>query len=126
VLAQCLRRVLGEGGEFAITAFGGHGLLWADNRSWEIRPLAREDVDEEHAATAFCTAWVVARRLGGATAGQALAYARGMAAAAAMPTRASSAKRDSCGTDAMKPFGAPSEGADERKAGATSGARRVQ
>jgi hypothetical protein len=75
ILAQCLRRLQGERGEFAITDFGGHGLLWADDRWWEIEPLDHEGVDEERARAAFCTAWVVARRFLGVTAARAFAYA---------------------------------------------------
>jgi hypothetical protein len=82
ILAQRLRQVQGDHGEFAITASGGHGLLGAD-RAWrEIEPIGGDDVDEGRAGAAFCTAWVVARRFLGAPASKALAYARSAAAAA--------------------------------------------
>jgi len=80
ILAQCLRQRHGPEGEFAITSFGGHGMLWADQRSWEIDPIGSEHVDEMAAGAAFCTGWVVARRFLGATAPKALAYARTTAA----------------------------------------------
>jgi hypothetical protein len=76
VLAQVLRKRCAEGGEFAITRFGGHGLLWADNTEWEIEPITEGDADEVLAADAFCTAWVVARRFQRAGIPQALASAR--------------------------------------------------
>jgi hypothetical protein len=80
ILAQCLRRLQGERGEFTITAFGGHGLLWAEDRWWEIDPIGREDLDEDRAGAAFCAAWVVARRFLEAPAARALSYARSAAA----------------------------------------------
>jgi hypothetical protein len=80
ILAQCLRSRQGPEGEFAITAFGDHGLLWADQRQWEIEPLGDKNVDEDAASAAFCTGWVVARRLLAASAPHALAYARTTAA----------------------------------------------
>ena len=46
ILTQVLRKRLGEGGEFAITYFGGHGVLWADNKEWEIEPIAEDDADK--------------------------------------------------------------------------------
>jgi hypothetical protein len=76
ILAQRLRQLQGDGGEFAITHFSGHGLLWADGRWWEIDPISGEDVDETRAGAAFCTAWVVARRFLQAPAAKALSYAR--------------------------------------------------
>jgi hypothetical protein len=85
ILAQRLRQVQGDHGEFAITAFGGCGLLWADGQWWEIEPVAG-DMDESRAGAAFCTAWVVARRFLGAPASKALAYARSAAAAAVTST----------------------------------------
>lgn len=85
ILAQRLRQLQGDGKEFAITAFNGHGLLWADNRSWEIDPLSREDLDEERAGATFCAAWVVARRFLDAPASRALAYAHSAAAATVIP-----------------------------------------
>jgi hypothetical protein len=82
VLAQVLRKRCAEGTEFAITRFGGHGLLWADNTEWEIDPIVDDDADEELAADAFCTAWVVSRRFQRAGIPQALASARDAAARA--------------------------------------------
>jgi hypothetical protein len=78
VLSQCLRQLQGGQGEFAITCFRGSGILWADNRWWEIDPIGI-DVDEARASAAFSTAWVVARRFLGASAAQALSYARSAA-----------------------------------------------
>src|SRR5262249_9290998 len=83
ILAQRLRRLQGDPGEFAITAFSRHGLLWADGAWWEIEPLG--NVDEAVAEAVFCTAWVVARRFRRAGAAQALAYARAVTAAAVRP-----------------------------------------
>jgi hypothetical protein len=82
VLAQVLRKRCAEGGEFAITRFGGDGLLWADKTQWEIEPIAGDDVDEALAADAFCTAWVASRRFQQAGVPQALALARKAAAKA--------------------------------------------
>jgi hypothetical protein len=82
VLAQSLRQVLADAAEFAITSFTRNGLLWADNRWWEIDAIGGNEVDEERAAAAFCAAWVVARRFRRAGAAQAIAYARATAAAA--------------------------------------------
>jgi hypothetical protein len=79
VLAHRLRQLQGQGGEFAITAFGGHGLLWADDRWWEIDPVG-DTVDGLKAAAAFCSAWVVARRFLRSPASKALSYARSAAA----------------------------------------------
>jgi hypothetical protein len=79
VLAHRLHQIQGDGGEFAITAFGSHGLLWADGRSWEIDPIG-DVVDELKTGAAFCAAWVVTRRLLGATAPKALSYAVSAAA----------------------------------------------
>jgi hypothetical protein len=80
ILAQRLRRLQGDPGEFAITAFGGRGVLWADNAWWEIEPIG--DVDGATAEAVFCMAWVVARRFRRAGAAEALAYARAVTAAA--------------------------------------------
>ncbi len=82
-LAQRLRRLQGEPGEFAITSFAGRGLLWADSAWWEIEPIGI--VDESVAGAVFCMAWVVARwfRLEGAA--QALAYARAVTITALKP-----------------------------------------
>ncbi len=85
-LAQRLRQVQGDHGEFAITAFGGHGLLWADSDWWEIEPVDGDDMDESHAGAVFSAAWVVTRQFLGAPASKALAYARSAAAAAASST----------------------------------------
>jgi hypothetical protein len=83
ILAQRLRRLQGDPGEFAITAFGRHGLLWADHAWWEIDPIG--DVNESVAGSVFCMAWVVARRFRRAGAAQALAYARAVTIAAVKP-----------------------------------------
>jgi len=80
ILAQRLRQLRGESGEFAITKFSGHGLLWAENRLWEIDPIGGNEGDEERAGAAFCTAWVVARGFLEAPAAKALSYARSAAA----------------------------------------------
>jgi hypothetical protein len=82
VLSQRLKQVRGDDGEFAITAFGSHGLLWSEGRSWEIDPIGDDKVNEVRAGVQFCTAWVVARRFLDASATQALAYARSAAAQA--------------------------------------------
>jgi hypothetical protein len=76
ILAQRLRRLQSDPGEFAIRAFGNHGLLWADGAWREIEPIGSDDVDEALAGAVFCTAWVVARRFRRAVAPQGLAYAR--------------------------------------------------
>jgi hypothetical protein len=82
ILAQRLRQLQGDHGEFAITAFASRGLLWADGSWREIDPIGSEDIDEAVAGSVFCMAWVVARRFRRADAAQALAYARAAAAAA--------------------------------------------
>jgi hypothetical protein len=82
-LAQRLRRLQGEPGEFAITAFGRHGLLWADQAWWDIDPIG--DVNELVAGGVFCMAWVVARRVRRLAAAQALAYSRAVTIAAVKP-----------------------------------------
>jgi hypothetical protein len=87
ILAQRLRRLQGDPGEFAITAFTGRGLLWADDAWWEIEPIECEAQNESVAAAVFCLAWVVARRFRGDDATQALAFACGAAAAAVSPGR---------------------------------------
>ena len=87
VLGQRLRRLQGDPGEFAITAFSGRGLLWADDAWWEIEPIG--NVDESVAAPLFCMAWVVARQFRGADVARALAYARAVTAAAVNPARRS-------------------------------------
>ena len=79
-LAQQLRRLQGDTGEFAITSFASRGLLWADHAWWEIEPIG--NVDESAAGAVFCVAWVVSRRFRHAGAAQALAYARAATAAA--------------------------------------------
>jgi hypothetical protein len=79
-LAHRLRRLRGDAGDFAITAFGRHGLLWADHVWWEIDPIG--NVNEPSAEAVFCMAWVVARRLRRAGAAQALAYVRAVTAVA--------------------------------------------
>ena len=83
ILAHRLRRLQGDPGEFAITSFGGRGLLWADNAWWEIEPIG--NVDESVAGAVFCMAWVVARRFRRAGAARALAYARAVTITALKP-----------------------------------------
>jgi hypothetical protein len=80
ILAHRLRQLQGDDGEFAITKFSGHGLLWADGCWWEIDPIGDEDVDETRAGAAFCAAWVVARRFLQAPVAKALSFARSAAA----------------------------------------------
>ncbi len=82
ILAQRLRQLQGNPGEFAITAFGSRGLLWADETWWEIDPIGAGDINEAVAGSVFCMAWVVARRFRHAAASEALAYARAAAHAA--------------------------------------------
>jgi hypothetical protein len=82
VLAQRLRQLQGDPGEFAITAFDSRGLVWAAGSWWEIDPIGSEGIDETVVGGVFCMAWVVARRFRRADAAQALAYARAAAAAA--------------------------------------------
>jgi hypothetical protein len=79
VLGHRLQQVQGDQGEFAITAFGSHGLIRAEGRWWEIEPIDRENVDEQRAGAAFCAAWVVARYFLDAAPARALAYARSAA-----------------------------------------------
>ncbi len=83
ILAQRLRRLQGDPGEFAITAFGRHGLLWADGAWWDIDPMG--PVNDSVAGAVFTMAWVVARRFRRAGAAQALAYARAVTIAAVRP-----------------------------------------
>jgi hypothetical protein len=73
LLAHRLRRLQGDSGDFAITAFDRHGLLWADRGWWEIDPIG--NVNEPVAEAVFCMAWVLARRLRRADAAQAYAHA---------------------------------------------------
>ena len=47
ILAERLRQLHGDGGEFAITKFSGHGVLWAESRFWEIDPIGGNEADEE-------------------------------------------------------------------------------
>jgi len=82
ILAQRLRRLQGDPGEFAITSFDSRGLLWADNAEWEIEPIAGADAHESVATAVFCVAWVVARRFRGAGAARALAYSHAVASEA--------------------------------------------
>jgi hypothetical protein len=82
ILAQRLRQLQGDTGEFAITAFASRGLLWADGSWREIDPIGSGDINEAVVGSVFCMAWVVARRFRRADAAQALAYARAAAAAA--------------------------------------------
>jgi hypothetical protein len=87
ILAQRLCRLQGDPGEFAITAFSSHGLLWADDAWWEIEPIGDSEVDEAVAGAVFCMAWVVARRFRRAGAPQALAYAHAVTTTAVNPVR---------------------------------------
>jgi hypothetical protein len=87
ILAQRLRRLQGDPGEFAITSFAGRGLLWADEAWWEIEPIDGGAVSESVASAVFCLAWVVARQFRRAGAAQALAYARAVTASAVNPVR---------------------------------------
>ena len=80
-----LRQLQGDSGEFAITAFGSRGLLWADEAWWEIDPIGVGNIDEAVAASVFCMAWVVARRFRRAAASEALAYAHAAAGRAMIP-----------------------------------------
>jgi hypothetical protein len=82
VLAHRLRQIQGEAGEFAITSFRRHGLLWADQHIWEIEPIGTTVVDESRAASVFCAAWVMARHFQGDNVPRALASARAAAAKA--------------------------------------------
>jgi hypothetical protein len=75
VLAQSLRHVQGGQGEFAITAFRSHGVLWAGGQWWEIDPIG-DNVDEARAGAAFTAAWVVARCVWRASVAKALSFAR--------------------------------------------------
>jgi len=83
ILAHRLRQLQGEAGEFAITSFAGCGLLWAEGTWYEIEPIGDGQIDESVAEAAFSTAWVFARCLKGASAAQALAWARAAAGNAA-------------------------------------------
>jgi hypothetical protein len=84
-LALRLRYLQGEAGEFAITAFNGRGLVWADQDWWEIDRIGNMDGEEVAAENVFCMAWVVARQFRGADAPQALDYARAAVSAAIKP-----------------------------------------
>ncbi len=95
ILARRLRQLQGDSGEFAITAFTGHGLLWADGGWWEIEPIECEAESESVAAAVFCLAWVVARQFRKAGAPQVLASARAAAAAAVSPGRQKPARSPS-------------------------------
>ena len=77
ILARRLRQLQGDPGEFAITAFGGRGLVWADGSWWEIDPIGAGDVDESVAGGVFCMAWVVAA-ISPSRCREALAYARAL------------------------------------------------
>jgi hypothetical protein len=79
-LAHRLRQLQGDLGEFALTAFARTGLLWADDAWWEIEPIGCVGANESVAESVFCTAWVVARWFRGASAPDALAFARAAAA----------------------------------------------
>jgi hypothetical protein len=79
-LAQRLRQLQGDPGEFAITDFTRAGLLWADDAWWEIEPIGCEGAKESIAESVFCTAWVVARWFRDASVPDALAFARAAAA----------------------------------------------
>jgi hypothetical protein len=86
-LAQRLRQLQGDLGEFAITSFTRTGLLWADDAWWEIEPIGCDGAKESVAESVFCTAWVVARWFRDASAPEALAFARAAAARAINPAR---------------------------------------
>jgi hypothetical protein len=81
-LAQRLRQLQGDLGEFAITSFNKAGLLWADGAWWEIEPIDCEGTNQSIAESVFCTAWVVARWFRDANAPNALAFARAAATSA--------------------------------------------
>jgi hypothetical protein len=69
ILAHRLCHHQGDPGEFAITASGCHGRLWADHTWSDIDPTG--DVDKSVAGPVFCPAWVVtwqSRRAGAVTA----------------------------------------------------------
>jgi len=87
ILGHRLRQLQGDGGEFAITRFSGHGLIWADGRWCEIDPIDDDEIDEPRAGAAFCAAWVVARRLFQASAAKALWYARSVAVNSTLKNR---------------------------------------
>jgi hypothetical protein len=82
ILAERLRRLQGDAGEFAITSFASRGLLWADDAWWEIDLIDGAAANESVAGAVFCLAWVVARRFRRVGAAEALAYARAATAAA--------------------------------------------
>ena len=89
ILAQRLRSLQGDSGEFAITEFGGQGLyVGRPCVVGGIEPIG--NVDDSAAAAVFCVAWVVTRRFRRADAAQALAYARAAAVAATHKERRSS------------------------------------
>jgi hypothetical protein len=87
VLAERLRRLQGDRGEFAIIAFAGRGLLWADSAWWEVDPITGAVGNESLAEAVFSMAWVVARHFRRAGAAHALAYARAVTASAVNPVR---------------------------------------
>jgi hypothetical protein len=68
------------------TAFGGHGLLWADGAWSEIEPAGGDGVNQSRAGDVFVAGWVVARRFLGAPTSKALAYARSAVSAAVSST----------------------------------------
>jgi hypothetical protein len=81
VLSQALKSRVGDG-EFAVTHFAGHGLVWADGIETEIEPIGGDEIDEAFAADVFCTTWVAMRRFQQASAGKSLAVARSAVAKA--------------------------------------------
>ena len=87
ILAQRLRQLQGDPGEFAITDFGRCGLLWADETWWEIDPIGVATVMRpwREASSVWRGSWPGGFR--GAGAAQALAYARAVAAAAVRPVQ---------------------------------------
>ena len=86
ILAQRLRRLQGDPGEFAITAFRRHGAA-AGRTVPGGRSSRSEAWTRRSPGPIFCMAWVVARRFRRAGAAQALAYANAVVAAAVKPAR---------------------------------------
>ena len=88
ILAQRLRQLQGDPGEFAITAFSSRGLLWADETWWEIDPIGDGDVDRSRWPSPS-SAWRGSWRGGSAVRvrPEALAFARAAAARAVNPAR---------------------------------------
>jgi hypothetical protein len=87
ILAQRLRRLQGDPGEFAITSFARRGILWADGGWWELEPIKNAEAKEPVVTAVFSMAWMVARRFRNAGAARALEYAHSAAAIVANPGR---------------------------------------